>query len=330
MTATLDRPTDTLLTTAPQPIRWHRPLLALAAVMAVLTAFALVARFISPVEITGLNQWDKPLKFSISIVIYAVTWAWLLGQLQRGRRLAWLAGTVIAGTLVVEMIVIVWAAATGQASHFNVSTPLNTVMWSVMATSISILWIATFVAAALLFFTKLGDTARTVAIRSGAVISLVGLGLGYLMTGPTAEQLSDFQGIAGAHTVGLADGGPGLPILGWSTVAGDLRIPHFIGMHALQAIPLVLIVLELLARRVAVLRDVRVRTGLVWVAAAAYSGLVAVVTWQALRGQSIVSPDATTLTAGAALAVAAAIAASVVVVLGLRRTATVATAGSTR
>jgi hypothetical protein len=330
MTTSLDRPTETLLTTAPQRIRWHRPLLALAVTMAALTAFALIARFVSPVEVTALNQWDKPLKFSISILIYAVTWAWLLGQLQRGRRIAWLAGTVITATLFVEMIVIVWAAATGQTSHFNVSTPLNTVMWSIMATSISILWIATFVAAGLLFFSRLGDTARTVAIRSGAVISLVGLGLGYLMTGPTDEQLNDFQGIAGAHTVGLADGGPGLPILGWSTVAGDLRIPHFIGMHALQAIPLVLIVLELLSRRVALLRDVRVRTGLVWVAAAAYSGLVAIVTWQALRGQSIVSPDAATLAAGAVLAVAAAIAASAVLLLGLRRNAAVATVRSQR
>lgn len=294
-------------------IRWHRPLLWLAAVMAALAVFALVARFVDPRMITGLNAWDKPLKFALSTVIYAVTWSWLIGQMGRWHRIAAVAGWVITITLGVELAIITGAAAYGSTSHFNVSTPLNAAMWSVMGASISVLWVASFVAAIVLFRNPLGDPARTLAIRLGALISIIGLGLGFLMTAPTPEQLGNFQGIAGAHTVGLADGGPGLPVLGWSTVAGDLRIPHFVGMHALQAIPLGLIALEILSRRVALVQVITIRARLVWILAVGYLGVVALVTWQALRGQSIVRPDALTLWAAAALM--AAVVAAVAVVL---------------
>ena len=303
-TAVQNRPTSTVA-----GIRWHRPLLVLAAAMGVLVAVCLIGLVVDPRQSLGVNVWEKPLKFAISTAIYAVTWSWLIGQLQRFQRVAWWAGTISAILLLIELVIITGAAAAGITSHFNVSTPFNTVLWAIMAASIGTLWVATFVVSIILFRNPLGDRARTLAIRAGALIALAGMALAFLMTGPTAAQLDDWQGIAGAHTVGLADGGPGLPLLGWSTVAGDLRIPHFIGMHALQVIPLALILIELAARRVAVLRDVDVRYRLVAIVSATYVAVLAVLTWQALRGQSIVAPDAATTTATlviAALALAAA------------------------
>ncbi|HQJ35513.1 MAG TPA: hypothetical protein PL156_10150 [Rhodoglobus sp.] len=306
-TAVQNRPTSTVA-----GIRWHRPLLVLAAAMGVLVVVCLVGLVVDPRESLGVNVWEKPLKFAISTAVYAVTWSWLIGQLQRFQRVAWWAGTISAILLLIELVIITGAAAAGITSHFNVSTPFNTVLWSIMAASIGTLWVATFVVSIILFRNSLGDRARTLAIRAGALIALAGMALAFLMTGPTAAQLDDWQGIAGAHTVGLADGGPGLPLLGWSTVAGDLRIPHFIGMHALQAIPLALILIELAARRIAVLRDVDVRYRLVAIVSAAYVAVLAVLTSQALRGQSIVAPDAATATATLVIAALALAAAAVV------------------
>src|SRR4051812_36234378 len=216
---------------------WHRPLLWFGAAMAALALVCIVGLVVDPRQILGVNAWEKPLKFALSTAIYSFTWSWLIGQLTRFRRLAWWAGTASAVLILVEMVIIIGASVAGTTSHFNVSTPLAVTLWAIMAFSISAVWAATFVVSVLLFRSSLGDPARALAIRAGAIVALVGMGLAFLMTGPQGDQISNYAGVIGAHTVGLADGGPGIPVLGWSTVAGDLRIPHFIGMHALQLLP---------------------------------------------------------------------------------------------
>lgn len=318
MTTTAPAPTADWRLDLP-PSRWHRPLLVLGILLAALTVATLVGWLVDDREVLGVNLWEKPLKFAISGTIYAVTWAWIIGHFTRWQRPAWWAGTVIAITLAIELVVITGAAVAGITSHFNVTTPLATTLWSIMAAAITTLWIATFVAAIALWRNPGADPARQAAIRTGVVISLIGMGLAFLMTGPTADQLNDWQGIAGAHTVGTADGGPGLPLLGWSTVAGDLRIPHFIGMHALQVLPLLALVLELGARRLPALRDALVRRGLVLTGAATYLAVVGLVTMQALRGQSIVAPDALTLSIAIALAALALATSLGVLAAGSRR-----------
>jgi hypothetical protein len=285
-------------------VRAHRPLFLLAVLMAAVAAVAFVGLLVDDRTVTGIPLWAKPFKFATSIAIYALTFGWLIGQLRRGRRVAWWAGTVAAVFLAVEMVVIVGQALRVTTSHFNNSTPMDKALYDLMAGSIAAVWVATLVISLLLFANPGPDRARNIAVRTGAMISVVGMALGFLMTIPSAAQIEAGGSIVGAHTVGLDDGGPGLPLLGWSTVGGDLRIPHFVGMHALQLLPLLLIVLELLSRRFGVLADAAVRARLMWIAAAGYVAFVALVTWQALRGQSIVHPDALTLLAFAAIALA--------------------------
>jgi hypothetical protein len=311
--------TSTRLPTVHLGVRAHRPLFLLAAAMAVTAAVAAVGLFVDGRMITGLPLWDKPLKFAISVGIYALTFGWLFGQLRRGRRIAWWAGTVAAVFLAVEMVIIVGQALRYTTSHFNKSTPFDAALWSIMGSSIAVVWVATLVIAVVLFANPGPDPARNLAIRAGAVISLIGMLLGFLMTIPSAAQIQAKDGIVGAHTVGLADGGPGIPLLGWSTVGGDLRIPHFVGMHALQLLPLLLIVLEAMSGRFAALRDDAVRARLMGLATIGYAGLVAVVTWQALRGQSIVHPDGLTLLALAAVVLLVALPAAAVLRRGTSR-----------
>ena len=303
---------------------WHRPLLVSAAVMLGLAVVITVLLFIDPREVTGMPLWAKPLKFAVSISIYCFTLAWLISLLTVAKRLSWVAGTIAAAGVVVEMVIILGFAAVGDTSHFNVSSPLHTTLWAVMAFGISAVWIMTLVVGIALFRSRLGDPARSAAIRWGVVLGLLGMGLAFLMTGPTAQQLDDYQGIVGAHTVGLADGGAGIPILGWSTESGDLRIPHFIGMHALQVLPLVVIALELLARRWPRTFDAPRRLGLVWIAAVVYLAVIVLVTLQALAGESIAHPSGITLLAGAAISVLGAGTAVGVLVAPRRETAEVA------
>ncbi len=269
----------------------NRPLMALAGLMAVTAVVVAALALVDPVEITGRNGWFKPLKFAVSIAVYAVTLAWLLDRLPaRRQRLGRIAAWVVTVALLIEIVIIVGAVAAGTTSHFNVSSPLATTLWSVMGTSIAVVWVVTLAVAALLWRAADADAARRLAIRAGLVIGLAGMAVAFLMTSPTAEQLDDFAGVAGAHAVGVADDGPGLPFLGWSTTGGDLRVPHFVGMHALQALPLLILGLEALARRVPALRDPRTRFRIVAGASTGYAVLLLLLTLQALAGIPVTDP----------------------------------------
>ncbi|MEV7294350.1 hypothetical protein AB0N79_22420 [Streptomyces microflavus] len=289
---------------------WHRPLVVFSAVMALWALVSAVGLVVDDRVLAGAPIWAKPFKFTVSLAAYGLTLAWMLTHLTRGHRTGWWAGNVVVLTSLVEMTIITVQVVRGKRSHFNAATPLDTALFSVMGITIIVLWAATLAIGILLLRASIADRAAAWAIRGGVLIALVGAGLGFLMTLPSAEQQAagnlDTAEVIGAHSVGVPDGGPAMPLTGWSTTGGDLRAPHFVGMHALQLIPLFLIALVLLAPRLARLRDAGVRLRLVRVATAGYAGLVALTTWQALRGQSLIHPDAATLMAAGVLLAAVA------------------------
>ncbi|MEU4448869.1 hypothetical protein AB0K14_31260 [Actinosynnema sp. NPDC050801] len=271
-------------------LRWHPPLMLFSLLMAALTVVSLGGLIVDDRILVGSPIWFKPFKFAISLALYGVTLAWMLTLTTRLRRVGWWAGTVIALAGTVEMVVVVGQVVRGRRSHFNVATPFDDLLWDVMTYSILTLWIMHTVIAVALVFTRFADRPAGLAIRLGLVLSLVGLALGILMTRQRNEEDAT-AGIVGAHSVGVPDGGPYMALTGWSTTGGDLRVPHFVGIHALQILPLAV----LLFRR-------RATPKLAWGLAIGYAGLMALVTWQALRGQPLLRPDL--LTALGALAVA--------------------------
>jgi hypothetical protein len=282
--------------------------LAVASLAAALVL--LLLWIVDPRELGGVSVWEKPLKFFISSAIFGITYSWLSSFIHKGSRWVGLAGAVIAISLAIELILITAVAGFGETSHFNVSSPLAIAIWSLMATFISIVLIATVILSVLIIRDRSQVFAVQLGLGLGSLNTAIGMGLAFLMTSPTANQLANFQGIAGAHSVGTNDGGPGLPFLGWSTVAGDLRVGHFFGLHSIQ-VAIALFVF-------AYLLPVAFRLPTLLVGNFTYLGFVGIVTWQALRAEPLLSPGSLTITSLVVLLVGAVMVFSFLAINSLR------------
>lgn len=261
----------------------------------------LVAAIVDPRMITNAPAFVKPLKFVISIAIYLGTFLALMMLAQRRRWWVHLIGNITALGLLMEITLITTQAIRGVPSHFNMTTPFNAMVYNIMGSTIVVVSIMNLLMGIWLLFQRLPDSVVAWALRMGVFISLAGMVVAFLMTSvPTPAQRAQMEAgepltSFGAHSVGVEDGGPGLPFVGWSTEGGDLRIAHFVGLHGMQAMPLLAFVLN----RTSLNR--RQRMMFVIIGGLAYVGWLALLTWQALRGQSIVAPDALTWNAYAGL-----------------------------
>ncbi|GAB4057296.1 hypothetical protein [Catellatospora paridis] len=315
----------TMLTTAARAIRgWHRPLTVHAMAMFALVLACAVGMLADDRLLMGESVWLKPMKFGFAMGVYGLTLAWLLSRLRKGSRLGWWLGTVFAVAGLLDVGAVAYAAAHGTFSHFNANTdPVARTVQTVFGFGIMPLLLTTLAIAVLVLIQRAGDRAVTRALRAGLGLALAGMVVALWLSnsaGATPRTVTDANGhlvsLTGGHGIGDPDGS-GMPITHWSTTGGDLRVPHFVGMHGIQVL---LLVTAVLATRRGRLRDERVRARLVGVAALGYAGVFAVLTWQARRGQSVIHPDGPTVLAFACVAVAVLVAATVVVTAALRNT----------
>lgn len=271
------------------------PLTAVGILMIVAAVASIVGLLVDPRIITGAPAWLKPLKFAISTAVYSLTLAWIFQYLSDWPRVRRVVGWTTAIVFVLEVAIIDAQAWRGTTSHFNVSTIPNMILFIVMGAAIMAQTLVSVAVAVALWRQRFTDKALGWALRIGMALTIAGAMIGLLMTRPTQAQLAEAHAgvrmtTAGAHTVGGRDGGPGLPVTGWSREHGDLRLPHFIGLHAIQALMILGIGLRSWRRS----ETVRIRATLA--AAASYALLFLLLLWEALRGQSVAAPDALTFT----------------------------------
>ena len=176
-------------------------------------------------QVQGINSWYKPFKFAISIGLFAWTMAWYCHYLSNFNPTSFNWTVIILFGF--ELVYITFQASKGQLSHFNFDTPLYSILYSLMGLAAGIVTLYTAYIG-FLFFTQSFPNLPSHyiwAIRLGILIFVVFSFEGALMS----SQMS--------HSIGAINDNSNWWIIGWSKTVGDLRVSHFIGMHALQLLP---------------------------------------------------------------------------------------------
>lgn len=219
-------------------------------------------------EILGVNGWIKPMKFASSIGVFLTTLAVYLYFIDGRERSKRLIAIGAVATMIGEMVLIIVQATRGVRSHFNISTPLDGMVFGTMGVLITI---NTILVGFLLYLYCRENVRLSRSMIWGMRFGLAIMIAASIQGGYMSAQLG--------HAVGVKDGGPGLPFVNWSTIGGDLRIAHFVGLHALQAIPL----FAFLAERFAGSKATLTTTAF----AVFYFVLFSAVLWQAILGRPI-------------------------------------------
>lgn len=185
----------------------------------------LITAKVNAIQINGINAWYKPAKFSISIGIFSLTMGWYTGYLSY--KYIHIYNWLLIICLGFEVFYIAIQASRGQLSHYNVSSTLYTVLTAVMAVAAIVVTLYTGYIGFLFCAERFPELPNYYlwAIRLDIFLFVIFALEGAIM------------GANGSPRVGAIDG-PVIPFLNWSLKYGDLRVAHFIGMHALQILPL--------------------------------------------------------------------------------------------
>ena len=204
----------------------NKELFYFGALCLVLSIVCIVLSKLTTTQIQGVNAWFKPFKFAVSIGLFAWTMAWYCHYLLHFNTSIFNWTVIILFGL--ELVYIIFQASNGQLSHFNIRTVTYSMLYSLMGLAATIITLYTAYIGLLFFAQSFPSLAIYYlwAIRLGILIFVVFSFEGALM------------GSRMNHSVGAINDNSNWFIVGWSKTVGDLRVSHFIGMHALQLLPL--------------------------------------------------------------------------------------------
>jgi hypothetical protein len=213
---------------------WTGSALGWATVVALaLIPLSLALLVLDPRVLDGEALWLKPLKFQVSMAVLTGTLLLAVATSGLGTSL-WvrIPSVAVAATALYELTFLNIQAARGVRSHFNADTLFDRIGGTIMAGGAGVLVLG----AALIGIAILA----LLAMKGRAALDepvLLALGLGLALGGWLGGYTGSAIGANGGPFVGAA-AGPFVPLMGWSLTGGDLRIAHFLGLHAMQALPL--------------------------------------------------------------------------------------------
>ncbi len=198
-----------------------------AAAMAVGMVICLALPLVDDRLIYGVSVWEKPAKFFLSLIVHTLTVAWAISLLNYKTRGVKIASAILVGAAWFEMAYMIFRASRGEASHFNIETTFANIMYGLMglgavsltATSAFIGWRVWRERA-----DGLMKEAAGLGLMLGAVLGTIA---GAYLSSHTSHWIGGDQTDAS-----------GLAFFHWSTTGGDLRVAHFIGLHATQMVPM--------------------------------------------------------------------------------------------
>jgi hypothetical protein len=187
-------------------------------------AFLLLTK-VTTTQVYNVNAWYKPFKFAFSTFLFAWAMAWYCYYLPNFNIKLFNWSVIIL--LGFEIFYIAFQANKGQLSHYNISTPVYSALYSMMALAASAVTIYTAYVGLLFFTNSFPELPNYYlwAIRFGIILFVIFSFEGFAM----GSRLN--------HSVGALNDNSSWFIIGWSKTVGDLRVAHFIGMHTLQVLP---------------------------------------------------------------------------------------------